>query len=118
MKTHLDNSVYPRKEEIKRSILEKYHRIRERNFNILFFFRFDDIVANRASQEGLTIMYDVKDKKSVNKIQNLQFDPVFLEYLKYEKILDIVECFTGPNILAIHNMLIAKPPDIGYGSSR
>jgi len=63
-------------------------------------------------------MYDVKDKKSVNKIQNIHNDPVFCQYTKHENILDIVECFTGSNILAIHSMLIAKPPDIGFGSSR
>jgi len=63
-------------------------------------------------------MYDVKDKKSVNKIQDIHNDPVFCQYFKHKKILDIVECFTGSNILAIHSMLIAKPPDIGFGSSR
>lgn len=91
---------------VPQDLLDKFHK------------RFDDIVAGRAPRNGLIVMRDVKDKKSVNKIQDLQFDPVFLEYLKYEKILDIVECFTGPNILAIHNMLIAKPPDVGYGTSR
>lgn len=64
------------------------------------------------------MMYDIKDRKSVNKLQDLNHDPVFRQYLEYKDILDIVECFTGPNILAIHSMLIAKPPDIGFGSSR
>lgn len=63
-------------------------------------------------------MYDVKDRKTVNKIQEIHSDPVFRLYTEHEKILDIVETFTGPNILAIHSMLIAKPPDIGFGSSR
>lgn len=45
-------------------------------------------------------------------------DTVFRQYIEHKKILDIVECFTGPNIMAIHSMLIAKPPDIGFGSSR
>lgn len=82
------------------------------------FFRFDDIVAGRVPRDNITVMYDVKDRKSVNKIQDMALDPVFREYIEYKKILDIMECFTGPNILAIHSMLIAKPPDIGYGSSR
>jgi len=81
-------------------------------------FRFDDIVANRIPRNNITVMYDVKDRKSVNKLQDIAFDPVFQEYIKYKEILDVVECFTGPNILAIHTMLIAKPPDIGCGSSR
>jgi len=63
-------------------------------------------------------MRDVKDTKSVNKIQDINQDPVFRLYIEHQKILDIVECFTGPNILAIHSMLIAKPPDIGFGTTR
>lgn len=63
-------------------------------------------------------MRDVKDRKAVNKIQNINFDPVFREYIEHEKILDIVECFTGPNIVSIHSMMIAKPPDIGFGTSK
>ena len=33
-------------------------------------------------------------------------------------MLDIVECFTGPNIKAMHTMLINKPPDSGSLTSR
>lgn len=29
------------------------------------------------------------------------------------QILKYVECFTGPNIMAMHTMLINKPPDAG-----
>jgi phytanoyl-CoA hydroxylase len=29
------------------------------------------------------------------------------------QMLDYVECFTGPNIKAVHSMLINKPPDSG-----
>lgn len=80
--------------------------------------RFDDIVQGKVSRDGMIVMYDVKDRKSVNKIQDMHMDTVFREYIEHKKILDIVECFTGPNIMAIHSMLIAKPPDIGFGSSR
>ncbi|XP_011647756.1 phytanoyl-CoA dioxygenase, peroxisomal-like [Pogonomyrmex barbatus] len=80
--------------------------------------RFDEIIEGKVSRDGITVMYDIKDKKSVNKIQDIHGDPIFRKYIEFEKILDIVECFTGPNILAIHSMLIAKPPDIGFGSSR
>lgn len=84
----------------------------------LALFRFDDITEGRIPREGITVMYDIKDKKSVNKIQEIHRDPIFCKYTEHKEILDIVECFTGPNILAIHSMLIAKPPDIGFGSSR
>ncbi|XP_014477466.1 PREDICTED: phytanoyl-CoA dioxygenase, peroxisomal-like [Dinoponera quadriceps] len=80
--------------------------------------RFDDIVEGRAPRDRIVVMRDVKDRKAVNKLQDINFDPVFREYIEHKKILDIVECFTGPNILAIHNMLIAKPPDIGFGTSK
>lgn len=80
--------------------------------------RFDDIVAGRIPRENITVMYDIMDRKSVNKLQDIAQDPIFREYIEYKEILNVIECFTGPNILAIHSMLIAKPPDIGYGSSR
>ncbi|XP_017791747.1 PREDICTED: phytanoyl-CoA dioxygenase, peroxisomal-like [Habropoda laboriosa] len=80
--------------------------------------RFDDIVAGKAPREGITVMYDVKDRKSVNKLQDINRDEVFREYIEHKSILDIVEGFTGPNIMAVNSMLIAKPPDIGFGTSK
>ncbi|XP_066589172.1 phytanoyl-CoA dioxygenase, peroxisomal-like isoform X2 [Prorops nasuta] len=79
--------------------------------------RYDDIVAGKAPREGMIVMRDVKDRKTVNKIQDINFDPIFRQYTEYDKLLDIVECITGPNIMAIHSMLIAKPPDAGFGTS-
>ncbi|XP_076729013.1 phytanoyl-CoA dioxygenase, peroxisomal-like [Callospermophilus lateralis] len=38
--------------------------------------------------------------------------------IKNPKILKYVECFTGPNIMAMHTMLINKPPDTGKKTSR
>lgn len=34
------------------------------------------------------------------------------------QVLDYAECFTGPDILAVHTMLINKPPDTGTMTSR
>ncbi|XP_011687878.1 PREDICTED: phytanoyl-CoA dioxygenase, peroxisomal-like [Wasmannia auropunctata] len=97
--------VFPRL--ISQDVLDKCHE------------RFDEIVEGKIPRDmGMIIMYDVKDRKSVNKIQDIHTDEVFRKYFEHEKVLDIVECFTGPNIMAIHSMLIAKPPDIGFGSSR
>ncbi|EFN85472.1 phytanoyl-CoA dioxygenase, peroxisomal [Harpegnathos saltator] len=91
---------------IEQDVLDKCHK------------RFDDIVEDRAPRDRIIVMRDVKDRKSVNKLQDINFDPVFCEYIEHKKILDIVECFTGPNIMAKHSMLIAKPPDIGFGTSK
>ncbi|KZC10658.1 PREDICTED: phytanoyl-CoA dioxygenase, peroxisomal-like [Dufourea novaeangliae] len=80
--------------------------------------RFDGILAGKVPHNGMTVMYDVKDRKSVNKVQDLAHDKVFREYIEYKSVLDIVEAITGPNIMAVHSMLIAKPPDIGFGTSK
>ena len=48
----------------------------------------------------------------------LQQDPVLFQYCSLPEILQYVECFTGPDIMAMHTMLINKPPDPGSKSSR
>lgn len=48
----------------------------------------------------------------------LQFDPVLVEYCKLPEVLRYVECFVGPDVMAMHTMLINKPPDTGSKSSR
>ena len=48
----------------------------------------------------------------------LQHDPVLSSYFYLPAILRYVECFTGPDIMAMHTMLINKPPDPGKLSSR
>lgn len=80
--------------------------------------RFDDIISGQAPADGIIVMRDVKDRKSVNKVQDISRDEVFRKYIEHPKILDIVEAFCGPNIMAVHSMLIAKPPDIGFGTSK
>ncbi|XP_015121816.1 phytanoyl-CoA dioxygenase, peroxisomal [Diachasma alloeum] len=83
-----------------------------------FSQRFDDIVAGKVEHGMMTVMKDVVDRSSVNKIQDINHDEVFRSYIEDNKLLNIVECFTGANIMAIHSMLIAKPPDVGAGSTR
>lgn len=80
--------------------------------------RFDDITAERVPRGMMVVMRDVVDQKSVNKIQDIACDEIFREYIEYQPLLDIVESFTGPSIMAMHSMLVAKPPDIGSKSSR
>ena len=48
----------------------------------------------------------------------LQRDPVLSQYFRLPEVLRYVECFTGPDIMAMHTMLINKPPDLGTKSSR
>ncbi|KAL1132138.1 hypothetical protein AAG570_010095 [Ranatra chinensis] len=52
-----------------------------------------------------------------NKLQDIVWDQVLAKYFLYPKLLDVVENFTGPNIMAMHSMLINKPPDAGTLSS-
>lgn len=81
----------------------------------------------------------VPDQKAVSKLQDYQEDPELFRYCTLpevapthkatstlepehpwtktcaflSQILKYVECFTGPNIMAMHTMLINKPPDAG-----
>ncbi|XP_015597354.1 phytanoyl-CoA dioxygenase, peroxisomal isoform X2 [Cephus cinctus] len=80
--------------------------------------RFDDIASGKHPRGEIIVMKDVSDRGVVNKIQDLNYDEVFQKYIECKELLDIVESFTGGNIMAMHSMLIAKPPDVGSGSSR
>ncbi|XP_067931714.1 phytanoyl-CoA dioxygenase, peroxisomal-like [Watersipora subatra] len=74
----------------------------------------------------LTVMKDVaiaksefvSGEKAITKIQDFQhYEPLF-NYCALPEILKYVECFCGPDIMAIHTMLINKPPDPGTKTSR
>ncbi|XP_070558703.1 phytanoyl-CoA dioxygenase, peroxisomal-like [Ptychodera flava] len=88
--------------------------------------RFREICDKTVQVPGITIMRDVAIAKSefvpgeqaITKIQDWASDPVMFEYCCLPEILQYVECFTGPNIRAMHTMLINKPPDPGTMSSR
>ena len=64
----------------------------------------------------------VKNKSAseriVNKIQDFCWDDELSKFILLPEILDVVECFTGPDIRAMHTMLINKPPDHGKKTSR
>lgn len=80
--------------------------------------RFDDIASGVVDKGTMTVMRDVSDRRAVNKIQDINHDDVLREYIEYNPMLDVVEAVTGPNIVAVHSMLIAKPPDSGTNSSK
>lgn len=90
-----------------------------------FAKRFEDIACGKVKVPGLTVMRDValKDVKNpdvyvVNKLQDLFLDDELFEYCKFPKVLDYAEAFVGPNQMAMHTMLINKPPDSGELTSR
>ena len=82
--------------------------------------RFIDICEGRVDKGLMTLMKDISLAKSdakgqylYNKIQDFVWDETLSEYIVLPKLLDYVECFTGPHITAVHTMLINKPPDSG-----
>ncbi|XP_018016264.1 phytanoyl-CoA dioxygenase, peroxisomal [Hyalella azteca] len=89
--------------------------------------RFLEIVEGDTGSSGMiTKMKDismrgvagVSGERSVNKIQDFVWDPKLCTHCTLPQILDYVECFTGGNIMAMHTMLINKPPDAGTLTSR
>ncbi|KAG8440009.1 hypothetical protein GDO86_005976 [Hymenochirus boettgeri] len=88
--------------------------------------QFEKLCKKEITIPGLLIMRDVAiakseyvpDQKAVTKIQDFQEDPVLFSYCSLPQIVKYVECFTGPNVMAMHTMLINKPPDAGKKSSR
>ncbi|XP_056312008.1 phytanoyl-CoA dioxygenase, peroxisomal [Danio aesculapii] len=87
---------------------------------------FERICKREVTVPGLTVMKDVsiaksefvEGEKAVTKLQDYQEDPELFRYCILPQILKYVECFTGPNIMAMHTMLINKPPDTGKKTSR
>ncbi|KAL4149354.1 hypothetical protein QTP88_003316 [Uroleucon formosanum] len=95
---------------------------------ICYTQRFIDICEDKVNRGGITLMKDISSVKInqeaiskeliVNKIQDIVWDDVFEQYFLHPELLDYVQCFTGNNIMAMHSMLINKPPDTGSMTSR
>uniref|UniRef100_A0AAQ4PZV8 Phytanoyl-CoA dioxygenase, peroxisomal n=1 Tax=Gasterosteus aculeatus aculeatus TaxID=481459 RepID=A0AAQ4PZV8_GASAC len=87
---------------------------------------FERVCRREVKIPGMVVMRDVAiaksefvpDQKAVSKLQDFQEDPELFRYCSLPEILKYVECFTGPNIMAMHTMLINKPPDAGKKTSR
>nr|CAD7434777.1 unnamed protein product [Timema monikensis] len=86
--------------------------------------RFVDICEGRVPKGNMILMKDISlintgvtGEFLYNKVQDIVWDEVMTKYIFLPKLLDYVECFTGPNIMAIHTMLINKPPDSGKMTS-
>ncbi|XP_043194893.1 phytanoyl-CoA dioxygenase, peroxisomal-like isoform X2 [Amphibalanus amphitrite] len=91
-----------------------------------FRARFLDIVDGRVPKSQMTMMKDialrgradVPQERVVNKLQDWVWDDVLSQFVLLPQILDLVEGFLGENIMAMHTMLINKPPDAGTKTSR
>ncbi|CAF3682507.1 unnamed protein product [Rotaria sordida] len=88
--------------------------------------RFQDICTGKVPTFGMTIMKDiaiaksefVDGEKAIIKIQDFTLDDELFQYCCLPEIIKYIENFTGPNIMAMHTMLINKPPDPGTQTSR
>ncbi|KAM3832526.1 phytanoyl-CoA dioxygenase, peroxisomal isoform 1-T1 [Vipera latastei] len=73
---------------------------------------------------GITIMKDITmaksaaDENTVSKLQDFMWNEELFRYCTLPQVVKYVECFTGPDIMAMHTMLINKPPDTGKKTSR
>uniref|UniRef100_A0A8C4PSZ0 Phytanoyl-CoA dioxygenase, peroxisomal n=1 Tax=Equus asinus TaxID=9793 RepID=A0A8C4PSZ0_EQUAS len=87
---------------------------------------FERICRKEVEPMRLVVMRDVTIAKSeyvpsekmITKVQDFQEDEELFRYCTLPEVLKYVECFTGPNIMAMHTMLINKPPDSGKKTSR
>ncbi|KAH7973789.1 hypothetical protein HPB49_005300 [Dermacentor silvarum] len=86
--------------------------------------RFQDIADGKLKVPGLVVMKDISkvdadhSEHVVNKLQELYMDEVLFSYCTLPQILDYASSFCGPNLTAVHTMLINKPPDTGALTSR
>jgi len=88
--------------------------------------RFLDIVDGAKDTGAILRMKDLSlkdvtnlpNERIYNKIQDFVWDDILSQYILLPDLLDYVQCFTGPNIRAVHTMLINKPPDSGSRTSR
>jgi len=90
--------------------------------------RFQELCEAEHPPKTMTIMRDITiaksefkkgDSKNITKVQDFATDPVLFSYCKYRPICDIVGDIIGQNsLVAMHTMLINKPPDSGNLTSR
>lgn len=99
---------------IKPAVLDKYKK------------RFQDICSKKTSIPYMTVMKDVtiaksefvEGEKAITKIQDFCYDDELFEYCCLPEIVDHVKSVVGQNVMAMHTMLINKPPDSGSLTSR
>jgi phytanoyl-CoA hydroxylase len=83
--------------------------------------RFIEIASGKIPKpDSMIMMRDVSLGKSremgedkITKLQDFQDDDVLFSYCDDPNILKYIQAFTGPDIKAVHTMLINKPPNVG-----
>ncbi|XP_076469348.1 phytanoyl-CoA dioxygenase, peroxisomal-like [Babylonia areolata] len=88
--------------------------------------RFGEICRGEVKVPGITIMRDVaiaksefvEGEKAITKLQDFQNDETLFSYCCLPEVLQYVESIIGDDVLAMHTMLINKPPDAGKKTSR
>jgi len=84
--------------------------------------RFKKICSEKLVPPNMTVMKDVaiakseflESEKAITKIQDFCFDDELFEYCCLPEIVNHVKSITGPNVMAMHTMLINKPPGWYY----
>lgn len=92
----------------------------------LYTNRFLDIANGKIEKEpSMLMMRDVsvaKEKRmgdlAITKLQDYMNEEVLSTYPRQPAMLKYAQQIAGPNLRAMHTMLINKPPDTGVGSSR
>lgn len=93
----------------------------------LYRERFDDICKGSVDRAtGMVVMKDVAlintqtlpPEMCVNKLQDFMNDEILFSYCEHPKILRFISSLLGPDLMAMHTMLINKPPDPGTKTSR
>lgn len=69
-------------------------------------------------QKDVSFVNEPRNENTVYKLQDLFLDEQLFEYCTFDKVLKYTESFCGPDAMAVHTMLINKPPDSGTKSSR
>jgi phytanoyl-CoA hydroxylase len=80
--------------------------------------RFQKICSEKIRLPGMTVMKDVaiaksefvEGEKAITKVQDFCFDDELFDYCCLPEIVSYVKTITGPNVMAMHTMLINKPP--------
>lgn len=68
----------------------------------------------RVIKEPTLVAQNLKPEEYINKIQELLYDDVFIQYGEHPRLLAVLSQFIGDDITAVNSMFINKPP----GASR